>query len=209
MTPEEFERMKCAVVAVGQFQYTFGEPVPIGYMNAAVNKFHLRAQLISEEFVEFLEARDRVEQLDAVCDSLYVAIGGHLTCGFRMPEMENFGFNQPLAKAVGEARTQLMAQPCELGLRNKLASLCVTWLRTGESMFGPIKFNGAFNAVHENNMEKLWTEEEVKAADPKSISYVEVIATGKDPNRRFRVTNGIGKIIKPPGHKKVDLTPYV
>lgn len=189
---------------VGAFMYAFKQPTPIGFINAAINKFPLRAALLEEEFLEFLEAKDRIGQLDAVCDILYIAAGNFITCGFRYKEFDNYAFAKPLPRAVAEARRAFIVQPCEKGLRLSGASLLLTIVRAGRSMFK--RYAEAFNAVHENNMSKMWTAEEV-ASQTEYKAEERPIAT--PDGRRFIMTNKAGKIMKPPGFKPVDLTPYV
>lgn len=188
---------------VGLFMRTFQQPTPIGFINAAIDQFNLRMILIEEEFLEFLEAKDREEQLDALCDLLYVAAGGFITCGFRMKEFKTFAQAAPFGRAVAEMRREFLVQPCEVGLRNRGSALILTNIRAGQTMFK--KFNGAFSAVHDNNMDKAWTEEELKfIPDGGHATKFET----KSP-RCYAVMNAKKKIIKPPFFKKVDLTPYL
>ena len=208
LNQKESEFASCALCSVAEFMYTFAQPVPIGWQNAEVRLFPLRERLITEEFTEFIDAKSKLEQLDAVCEMLYVALGGLITAGFRYPELEANGFVRPLPKAMGEVRRQFLAQPCKAGILDKVSSACVTLVRLGRTMFGPEKFEGAFHAVHMNNMMKLWTEEEVHACT-EAITVAEVRPLAEFPERKYRVSNKLGKIIKPPGHQKVDLTPYV
>jgi len=203
ITKAETQQALQALTNVGLFMRTFQQPTPIGYINAHVDQFELRAALIEEEFLEFLESKDKLDQLDALCDLLYVAAGGFITCGFRMKHFKEFARIKPFARAVAEARRAFVVQPCEAGLRNHVASLILTNIRVGFTMFP--KFAVAFNAVHENNMGKMWTQEEVNKANDEHIITKQDVKS----ERCFVVLNKMKKIIKPPGFKKVDLTPYI
>lgn len=203
ITEKETKQVSEALQKVGLFMRTFLQPTPMGFINANLDQFELRAALIEEEFLEFLEAKDKLDQLDALCDLLYVAAGGFITCGFRMPQFLERAQVKPFARAVAEARRAFIVQPCDAGLRGAGASLLLTNVRVGFAMFK--KFSEAFGAVHDNNMDKMWTKDETKTAPEGSV------ITKKENlgDRCYVVLNAKKKIIKPPGFKKVDLTPYI
>ncbi len=204
ITEKETKQVSESLQKVGLFMRTFLQPTPMGFINANLDQFELRAALIEEEFLEFLEAKCKLEQLDALCDLLYVAAGGFITCGFRMPHFHQSAHIKPFARAVAEARRAFVVQPCCDGLRNNVACLLLTNVRVGFAMFK--KFSEAFRAVHDNNMGKMWTQDEVNL-----IVTAEYTATKRENfgDRCYVVLNAKKKIIKPPGFKKVDLTPYL
>jgi len=206
--PNEQEQalIKRALACVGSFMMAFKQAVPLGYDMHDPNVHGLRANLIAEEFEELLDAKNRVDQLDAVCDLLYVTGGTVLALGWRYDLFNTHGFSRPIAKAIGECVTVLRKNyPCGL-LQDRVASAVVTTVRAGGTMFGLDKFRAAFEAVHQNNMDKLWTQGEVSETPH---AYEEVREAFDKDERRYLVTREDGKVIKPPGHKKVDLTPYV
>jgi len=190
---------------VGRFMRCFGQATPLSWMDADVSAFPLRRSLIVEEFNELLEASNRIAALDAFCDLLYVAIGGALTCGFRWFEISK-GWNRSLQRAVGTATRQFAVQPCQAGLRNATADLVITVALHASRAFGIRNFKAAFDAVHANNMEKLWTKEELTQMEKGDTFRVCNEVTGP---RKFVVLRADGKVKKSPNHKKVDLTPYV
>ena len=202
-TTREIAVASDALQKVGLFMRTFLQPTPLGYINAHVDLFQLRASLIEEEFLEFLESKNRLDQLDALCDLLYVAAGGFITCGFRMKEFKAFAIAKPFARAVAEARRAFVVQPCESGLRNHVSSLILTTIRSGHAMFP--RFKGAFDAVHENNMAKAWTKEELIHKPEGAIS----IKCSLEIERCYMVMSPMKKVIKPPTFIKVDLQPFL
>ena len=202
-TTREIAAASDALQKVGLFMRSFLQPTPLGYINAHVDLFQLRASLIEEEFLEFLESKNRLDQLDALCDLLYVSAGGFITCGFRMKEFKTFAIAKPFARAVAEARRAFVVQPCESGLHNSGSALILTTIRTGNAMFP--RFKEAFNAVHENNMRKAWTKEELIHKPEGAIS----IKCSLEIERCYVVMNSMKKVIKPPTFIKVELQPFL
>lgn len=205
--PNEQEQalIKRALACTGSFMMAFKQAVPLGYDMHDPAVHDLRANLIAEEFKELLDAKDRVDQMDAVCDLLYVTGGTVLALGWRYDLFTTHGYSRPISKAIGECVTVLRKNhPCGL-LQDRVASAVVTVARAGGTMFGLDKFRAAFEAVHQNNMDKLWTQSEVSNTPH---AYEDVRPLSND-DRRYLVMREDGKVIKPPGHKKVDLTLYV
>lgn len=207
-TPNEISNLVSTLSLVGDFCSKFDVYVPMTWDDSRDDSRALWANLISEEFIELTEATTRIDRLDAMCDLLYVAQGAVLSVGLRGDAYKTFGINKPLTKAVTDAVFQLRkTSPCQAGCRNDTTSLAVTMLRAGNAMFTPEKFIGAFTAVHENNMAKLWTEDDLKHLPADCTQKPKVLGLN---NVRFLVRRKEdGKIMKPPQHKKVDLTPYV
>lgn len=193
------------IANVGRFMRCFGQPTPTGWQDANVDAFPLRRNLIVEEFEELLNAKTKIDALDGLCDLLYVSIGASITCGFRWFEISH-GVNRSLQRAVGDAAVRFLQQPCQAGLRNATSDLVVTVALHGSRAFGVTNFKKAFDAVHTNNMEKLWTQEELSQRDPGDTFRVVYEIDGP---RKCVVLRADGKVKKSPNHKKVDLTPYV
>lgn len=198
----ELARIIAALEKVGEFWCAFDVPLPRIWDDSSAETRSLYATLIAEEFGELLDAKSRVDRLDAICDLQYVALGGLLSCGFRGDLLKTHGWNRPLQKAVGDAVTRLRANPpCQQGCKSDVPSLVVTMQRFGEAAYK--RFNDAFGAVHANNMKKLWETPPDDASLTVKQKYV-----GQDVRYLVRRASD-GKIIKPPNHTKVDLQEYI
>lgn len=202
LQPNEYDMLRMHIAYVGEFMGAFELHLPRTWDDSADDSRLLWANLIAEEFSELTDATTTIDRLDAFCDLHYVGIGGHLSCGFRCEQIAAGGYQRPLQKAVGEARTQLIKVPvCQAGCKDALPSLVLTTLRAGKAMFP--KFNEAFAAVHDNNMQKLWTEA------PKDSQYTVKAKVYAKAVRYLVKRASDGKVIKPPNHVKVDLSKYV
>lgn len=203
---QELAFIRQSLVHVGAFMQAFKQAVPYNFDEHDPAVHNLRANLIAEEFNELLDAKTRVDQLDAACDLLYVTAGTVLALGWRFDIFNTDGYNRPMAKAIGECVTVLRKNyPCGL-LKDRVATAVVTTVRAGHTMFGLKNFQAAFTAVHENNMAKLWTESEVSET---GHDYSDALPFHDKNPRRFLVRREDGKVIKPPTHNKVNLDSYV
>lgn len=208
-TTSELAALTRNLAQVGEFWTTFELPLAMKWDDSRDDARILSANLIAEEFLELTDAKSRVDRLDAVCDLHYVSLGAMYACGFRADILKSYGYNRPLQTVIGQANTELRKNPpCPNGCRDKIPSLVVTTQRMGDAMFTVEKFNGAFAAVHKNNMEKLWAAppQPHDLKDPFTVKPKEFLGG----TVRYLVRRASdGKILKPANHKKVDLTPYI
>ncbi len=155
----------------------------------------LRVKLIQEEYEELKTAKTAVDELDAICDLMYVVLGTGVTVNSPIPLDPAFDMHRDFA--ITDLCSNLRSVvPCQtrFGLATK-GAMANLWL-LGRSKNYDV--HSAFFAVHKNNMDKLWTE---KPADPTLI-----VTKVHD---RFLVRRPDGKVLKPANHTKVDLSKYV
>jgi hypothetical protein len=169
--------------------------------NAPFEVHKLRARLIEEEFKELKDARTPVDTLDAICDLLYVVAG--TACAYSTPLKIVTCIDHTIPVSIQTVLNDLYSMfPCQNHLMVDLSLLIADLENHAFSRFS--KYKEAFNAVHENNMDKLWT------FDPTaSIMDSKRILLYKPKRDKWLVKDAGGKVIKPPSHTKVDLTPYV
>ena len=208
-TQREIAFFASAHSCVLDFMTAFAQPTPKAPMDAAIDQFGLRANLIGEEVTEFFTAEDKVDMLDGLCDLLYVSIGTYITCGEPLESFSRYAQHKGVLTAAAEAKKQLALQYCEKGLREKISTLCLSVIRAGNALVGDEKFSSAFYAVHWNNMEKFWTEAEVKSVEPLKRYVATFVPSLSHEARCWRVLNADGKVTKSPNHRKVDLSACV
>lgn len=182
----------------------------------------LRIALLTEEKDELYSAvleGNRVEQLDALCDLQYVLSGAILHTGmrnlvgdeFKSPDVHVVLRNGELSARVMLLSIKIKYLSHQFGAENVIGA--VSSFRDLQTiLYGLIAvcgfysvFRDAFQAVHDNNMDKAWSESEISESLP--AEYTSTKCVWKPGY--YIVRNSIGKIIKPISHKKVDLTPFV
>lgn len=183
----------------------------------------LRISLLTEEKNELQEAsftNNPLEILDALCDCRYVLDGAILHTG--MAEMVG-------DMSKGTIVTRYMASlKFDVAARIQLYSIKIKYLSWKFLDKNEIEiaqafrdldlvlkglvyatgmdkvFAAAFCKVHENNTDKVWTTQEMAACADKEIRFHKC-----DWREGFIARNSIGKIIKPPTHKKVNLSEFI
>lgn len=166
----------------------------------------LRADLIREELKEYSAAEVRsVDELDAILDLLYVIIGTSVafsvaTTPYRsgqVPmEVEKLHVHNTLTPLLQNLDSRF---PCA-NLHFKEAELSIHRLIDIGTIHN-YKLRAAFDAVHANNMEKLWSFSDLQSF-PSDVSI-------KQKGEKFLVKRSDGKVLKPPSHVKVDLNAFV
>lgn len=191
---------------VADFTLTIQQLVPIPCIEkATIEDKELRVKLIDEEWKEYRSAQNDLDKLDALCDLMYVVVGTAIT--FTVKLSKTYYSNMPhhpneLDKALSHLIDELEAPfPCQ----KRLSALINSAIITIESVANHHDFDlfpDAFAAVHNNNMDKLWRILPDGGIHP---TY-KITKVGQDLHL---VKNEAGKVIKPPGHTKVDLTPFL
>lgn len=211
--------MKSFILQVAEFHRAFQqhqpEPIVPKLTCAATNK--LRIELLREELHELREGiqnNDRLEILDALCDSQYVHSGAILAWGFKnMYDEKNVMFRlvkipdtdahlaamfgllaQMEIAAEGDFQHQVLS--CLNGYQSRLAQFVYHF------GFAPV-FNDAFAEVHRSNMSKLWS-------DPKGYKADEVYQMQTCPiPGKYIAKNEFGKVIKSPEYSPADLAKFI
>lgn len=211
-TPAELDFLYVVIEKVGVFRQAFDFPCTREWNNCSPTAMNLQATLIREEFKEFTDAKSRVDKLDALCDLAYVIAGGFIACGYRGLELENCSnvHEHPFIKIIPNAAKRLTDASCPGGCLRDVGSALFTVVRTGRRLFGAGNFTNAFLAVHDNNMNKLWTVGQHAAEfDATSMtSKLVVMDHGASADRYLVKRKSDGKVIKPSDFAKVELTQF-
>ena len=169
-----------------------------------------RIDLIKEEFNELNEAiekNDRIEQLDACCDLQYVISGSALAMGCAPSFVQHVLTGTEFVKSgfYDNETFESFLKKIEKNHHFLIVYFSLFQIKLHEIIadlgFSEV-FDAAFDKVHENNMDKFWTEEEMSMGSSHN-RYVHV------PEKGYIAYREDGKIIKPPHHKKVDLSSFV
>ena len=164
-----------------------------------VKKF--RVSIIEEEEKELYAATNRIDKLDAYVDLIYVIVGAAVVCRIGDPVGENkTDLNAPISWLIDEL---LVPVPCD----KRLAQYVADCVATIESLARSERMNllGAFDAVHENNMAKMWTDEQLEYEGTQESDKLTI----KRKGNLWLVKSTAGKVIKPPNHPKPNLTPFI
>src|SRR5574343_514963 len=168
---------------------------------------NLRARLLEEERDEYEAANRSVDILDALCDELYFSLGTSdglsIPVGdYTSPQTKKStiwvkpSFNFDLYPVTQELRCGF---PCPRKTPSYIDALNARVLDIA-AMYG-FDLYGAFVEVHRNNMKKLWTE----LPDLTNPEFAGQGLKAQKKGDKWLITRADGKVIKPPGHQKVDL----
>ena len=192
------------VAAVRDFMVAFDQTFYSTAENTPCEIAALRSSLIREEYGEYNSSPSvSVDELDAICDLLYVIAGTALT------------FNVPLhpyisgqlygsRKVKHDISTVILPILQDLDSRFPCTRIQNQWLNAAtRRIIDVAKMNGydlpaAFVEVHRSNMTKLWKE------PPKELYNIKQKKGGwlvKRPED--------GKVIKSPTYSPADLKPYI
>ncbi len=165
-----------------------------------------RIRLIEEEEKELHAAKTNEEHLDALCDLAYVVGGtadvlGVVDSGYSSVKKRSSFAEDSAMQEIYKFTESLLCEllsiaPCQKKLTYEIHAL-LTAIDDAGAVFG-YRLIPAFEAVHDNNMQKLWRDR------PTDDSL-----TVKPVFGGYIVRNSKGKIIKPLDHVKINLTPYV
>lgn len=170
----------------------------------------LRASLIEEELNEYTDAlkrADKLEMLDGLADLAYVIAGTLIVCNLgpiRYTATKPINEYSVAPQANNIIDECYNAMPCH----TRMSDYCNTALkRIDDIAYKDFDFSNAFKTVHENNMAKLWPEEDwLKLRETQSP---EELFGVRRANGQYLVRNRAGKVIKPLNHTKVNLTQYI
>ena len=192
-----------------EFHRTFLQPVVISYADCRFDKLPLRSNLIAEEFAEYVKAPTRVDMIDALGDLMYVTIGTVITTGVSPWEYTSGGFDKKIPPHKTPLFNQVAAmlgvlkkeKPCYRGLKTATTELYWGINRAAEVLH----FNllTAVYMIHQSNMTKRWTEENLATEfDPKTMEKHPIADT-----KLYVVMRASDKkVLKPSTYQKVDLS---
>ncbi len=171
---------------VKEWMINFGQETHDSPTEVDISVLRLRAKLMIEEVLE------------AVCEgfglSVYFSVKGKDSV---LAITEEDLVNKKLELAF------LKAKPLDLAQASK--KICdlhyVSYTGTGAAL--GVDMEPIFAAVHENNLNKMWTEEEVKTRDKEKYPYAE--EKDSKTNRKYSVTDNHGKIMKSPSYSPADI----
>jgi hypothetical protein len=192
------------------FDKLYGFKVCKFFYDADEASARFRWKMLKEEFEEYNASNNPVEKLDAICDLMYFSIGAQLELGIHIDpysgQASGRGIKKwlPLAAELGYCNTELNKVPlCERGLTSALNQLNKALEETAAIM--GIDLAKAFAEVHQTNMAKLWTPQELAFMD---AGWSALPVPGRRPEV-FIVKNEAGKVRKPPGWKSPELKSFI
>ena len=193
-----------------EFHTTFNLPVCRTFGDCNMANLPLRCTLISEEYSEYHNAKDRINTLDGLGDLTYVAVGTWITLGL-MPS-DWTGTPNPATKAGNRVELLLpvMAYLTEL----KKDKLCYKSLYSSETQLYWALENAAYylnvdlvylvKLIHESNMTKLWSKDDL-VNSARTVTKEDFDFT-QTPKGWIVKRKTDGKVVKPSSYKPVDLS---
>jgi len=178
------------------------------FIDATAKMSILRADLIHEEFIEYTQAEDnRIERVDALADLAYVTAGAMHQLGIecsaystQLPVPRQANAWLPLAAEAARCSAELRkGKLCQRGLHGALNTL-LQRIDDAARVQG-VDLVDAVREVHRSNMSKAWNAAQVEDAPRDAI--VRLRNDGK-----YTVTRPDGKILKPSGYSKADLSRF-
>lgn len=168
-----------------------------------------RSNLIKEEAKEYAASEPfSVDELDAICDLLYVVIGTNLACNVgvnpiisRQLALPGRKDKYPISGHIKEMIQDLDSRfPCRK-IQHATSNKIIEYLLNIGAWRG-YKTRMAFDEVHRSNMTKLWD------IPPCDGSYIvrKLLYNGQ---QRYVVKRADGKVLKPPTFQPPNLTPYL
>lgn len=171
----------------------------------------LRVKLIQEEWYELMDAITKespIGQLDALCDLQYVISGAALALGFRSFYVASVALCGRSDSGVSGFSIWISQFATNLfranlpGSWGALAMLETHLHGIVRSLGFDAVFDGGFDCVHESNLTKQWTEDQMEAASG-NLSF------RRNANGLYVAFREDGKIMKPPTFRPPDLQPFV
>jgi len=188
-----------------EFHETFLQPVVKSYADCRYDKLKLRKTLIFEEFEEYTHAKNRIDKIDALGDLLYVTVGTMITTGVKAEEYRPAADNKPRTSNLLQVVYKMLGvlikdQPCYRSLWD--ATTVLYWQINNESAILGFDLKEAFRRIHESNMTKAWTEEDLKEDFDEKLMTEEFRPT---LSKWVVMRKSDGKVLKPRSYRAVDL----
>lgn len=189
---------------VREFMTNFEQPIYPDVDHLPCETALLRSALIMEEAVEYSRAARRTEdELDGICDLLYVVIGTNITMSIPVLPVQATKIIPMAQKPSIWYQVLSVTQdldckfPCEKIQKRELNKLISLLVDIGVN-YG-YKLQEAFAEVHRSNMTKLWE------TPPKAEAGLII----KPKGGLFLVKRKDGKVVKPPTFVPPNLMPYL
>jgi len=193
---------------IEEFRTIFNQHVAKDYEDRDKEGMKLQAKLILEEFNEYVLATSRVDTVDAVGDLLYVVLGGCSACGIYPDEYKgislpgNTSIHLQLHNEVLDVVTT-MANGNNRDLLQKTINKIYWRINMIAKLLG-FDLMLVFEDIHFSNLTKLWEPSDLEKV-PHNYTYEQ--AKG-DRQGNYIVRNDIGKVVKAPTYRPVDLSGY-
>jgi hypothetical protein len=192
-----------------EFHTAFRLPIARSFCEAEQKNCQLRVNLIAEEYAEYSKAKERVDIIDGLGDTLYVVIGTAVTVGI-MPE-EYTGipmpgnttykllFPDPIVKLISRLQEKVL---CYRGLWDNLTQ-CY-WKCSAAAAVQAFDLMTAVELIHASNMTKLWEEKELGGIK----DTPELFTTAPSGKKGYYIVKRAvdGKVVKSPSYIPVDLS---
>lgn len=167
----------------------------------------LRSALIKEEWCEYLNAPLKsVDELDAICDLIYVTVGTNIVTG--IPAVPYTSGQVPFNSWKIDINNKVLYVTSDLDSRFP----CTTIQRKGLNELLQVLDDvatihsydiiGAFAEVHRSNMTKLWDENDLTL----ELQKANIVKPWKN---KWLVKRADGKVIKPPTFEKPQLQQFL
>lgn len=193
--PISYQRM------VEDFMITSGQKIAIEKVEFTTAEAALRYDLYMEELEELetaVQANDRVEQIDAVADLLYILLGTSATRGDDMSNrvLYYLHVNEKMRKTRVMLNTRPSAYQDQLNKLNQLGVYEYEKAIEGVMLFAALLdieshvLQEAFIRVHESNMSKFCTTRE------EAVQTVKYYQEVKSTETYFRTLNGLEIILR-------------
>lgn len=186
-----------------------GQQLPRDFVDSSTKIAELRHELLSEEYKEWQKGSPLSEAvLDGLLDIMYVTYGAAAHLGVTYKEIrptplpltqKKIAIDAYVAKTLFALRQRPL---CRLSLEPAISDLIAACIQAGAA--NGWDMSRGFDIVHESNMTKFWTKEEVKSMgiSPDLTSY-------KPQIDKFVVFNHQGKVVKPPSFQPPNLQPVL
>lgn len=195
-----------------EFMNASGQTVNKVPTEMTIDQADLRYKLYLEEVLELREAvmqQDKVEQLDAVVDILYIALGTAATAGDILNVEAQLAIDFCALKK-GRSTMDMLSYLENLPVGDYNDAIWNTVILAHDLGFSGKQIQDAFEQVHKNNMSKFCYSEEDAKMSVQQYSSQGIDAVWVKRGDLYVILRAEdGKILKGHNYIKVDLTGFV
>lgn len=199
---------------VQEFMEASGQPVYDKRRELTTEEADLRYRLYQEEVEELAEAiknDDRVEQLDALCDTLYILLGTALTKGEYVSTIVDLSMIAAHIHAIRKDEVEKFLKFLQSrGVEDYVKAIFdLSIIRAGLG-FSPVTFDEAFHRVHASNMSKFCSSKEEALATVHDYHQKGIEAVFVQRGDKYVILRSSDKkVLKSINYTPVDLTDLV